>query len=160
MKIALIILAFVFVFGCATEQETIKPATNPVTSVAVVKLPQKEVKDVLHFVTFRSDPPGAGIYVIDSQTGKEVGSLGTTPVRILLMKKKVEIEGFYVNCTGINPNAAGLTLVGKTGKTEQIEFQFKYKLQGFYDEIKIERLLLNTSSDTDVTLNMSMIIKK
>lgn len=145
------------VFGCATEQESIKPATNPVAPVSVAKLvAQKEVKDVLHFVTFKSEPMGAGIYVIDSQTGKEVGFLGTTPVRILLMKKKVEVEGFYINCTSITPNAAGITLTGKGGKVDQIEFQFKYKLQGFYDDIKIERLPINTSVDTDIIINMSM----
>jgi len=111
---------------------------------------------VLHFITFRSEPLGAGIYVIDQLTGKEVGYLGTTPTRILIMKKKVEVEGFSVNCTGITPSVAGLTLVGKSGKVEQIEFQFKFRLHGFYDDIKIERLPLNSASDTDGFTSISL----
>jgi hypothetical protein len=157
-KILIIGLAVtcLFLFGCAEEQQVVK---KPTSSIPIVAKPAKEVKDVLHFITFRSEPLGAGIYVIDSLTGKEVGYLGTTPTRILIMKKKVEVEGFSVNCTGITPNAAGLTLVGKSGKVEQIEFQFKFRLHGFYDEIKIERLPLNSASDTDgfTSINLNPI---
>ena len=149
-------VVFVFflllVFGCATEQEVVK---NP------QKVFTKEVKDVLHFVTFKSEPPGAGIYVIDTLTGKEVGYLGTTPTRLLLLKKRIEIEGPLISCPSIAPNAQGITLTGKSGKVEQLEFQFKFKLQGFYDELKIERLPINTATDTDVVINMNMVpVKK
>jgi hypothetical protein len=154
----LIVVVFVcFLFGCAEEQQVVKkPATSPnlmgadQKSPPVIK-PAKEIKDVLHFMTFRTEPLGAGIYVIDALTGKEVGYLGTTPIRILIMKKKVEVDGFYANCTGLTPTVAGLTLTGKSGKVEQIEFQFKFRLHGFYDEIKIERLPLNSAGDTDIT---------
>ena len=171
MKKLLIVLTCLFFLGCASDEAIKKPTQSP-PKLPVVQVPStvvkpvvapvvKETKDVFHFVTFRSEPSGAGIYVIDSQTGKEVGFLGTTPVRILLLKKKVEIDGFYTNWTDITPNATGLALTGKTGKVEQVEFQFKYKLQGFYDEIKIERLPLNTISDTDAVTSINLMpVKK
>jgi len=163
MKKFMILIVFIcFLFGCAEEQQVVKKPV-PITPVKSVSTPVKEIKDVLHFMTFRTEPLGAGIYVIDQLTGKEVGYLGTTPTRILIMKKKVEVEGFYANCTGLTPSVAGLTLMGKSGKVEQIEFQFKFRLHGFYDEIKIERLPLNSAGDTDTMtlINLNSInVKK
>jgi hypothetical protein len=40
---------------------------------------------------------------------------------------------------------------------EQIEFQFKFRLQGFYDDIKLEKILLNTASDTDTVISITLI---
>jgi len=165
--IMILIVFMCFLFGCAEEQQVIKkPATSPnlmgdqkapaVANKPIINKPIKEVKDIFHFMTFKSEPSGAGVYVIDANTGKETQYLGTTPVRILMLKKRVEIDGFYVVCTGVGPNATGLGLSGRDGKMEQIEFEFKFKLQGFNDDIKLERLPLNTAKDTDTVLQITL----
>jgi hypothetical protein len=128
-------------------------------------LVKKDVKNISHFVTFRSDPIGADIIVVDSITGKEVGTFGKTPVRILLLSKVVEVNGRgTVTLTKINPACFAVTYGGKIKdikisqalQADGAEFQFKFRMQGYFDEIRIERIPFQSGSDTDATINMSL----
>jgi hypothetical protein len=170
IKLAIVFLSSVIILiGCASEEAVVKKddkapqvklsPNKTLSGVPVVPKQEiiKETREVLHFYTFKTEPMGAGVYVVDTQTGKEVGFLGTTPVRILALKNKVEVEGFHLNCTGLFPNVAGLTLANKSGsKIEQVEFQFKFKLQGYYDEMKIERLPINSVDNTDTICSATL----
>lgn len=123
-------------------------------------LVRKETKDVTHFITFRSDPVGADVLVVNSLNGKEVGYFGKTPVRILVLRKTVEINGRnQAWVTKLEPAAFAVTYGGKTELTllaEGAEFQFKFRIPGYFDEIKIERIPFQTATDTDTIINMNL----
>jgi len=137
-KMVLALSLCVFLVGCAAEQVV------------------KDTRTFLHFVTFKTEPVGVDVIVIDTSSGKEVGFLGKTPVRVLIMKNTVQVGKLSedVTCTNIvtSPNALGV-MYGKT-KVEGVEFQFKLRADGYQDEIKIERIPVIALSDSDVTMNI------
>lgn len=136
-KVVLALLLCVFLIGCAGEQVA------------------KDTRTFLHFVTFNTEPVGVDVIVIDTASGKEVGFLGKTPIRILILKNTVQVEKLSqdVTCTNIvtSPNTIGV-MYGKT-KVEGVEFQFKFRAAGYRDEIKIERIPVISLSDSDVAMN-------
>jgi hypothetical protein len=166
MLLLFMCIFFIGFIGCAEDQQVVKKTPAPVTPPVTVKkevtpavkptavVNVKEVKDVYHYITFRTEPLGAEIINIDTQTGKEVISFGKTPTRILVLKKKVEVDMYGVNCTNVQTNANG-TAYGKT-KNEGVEYQFKFRLAGYYDEIKIERISFSSTNDSDLTLNINL----
>lgn len=180
MKTVLKIIALTLVMlitGCASEEAMVKKEADlkipPKQEKQIKEAPKpkvvaqthpgatlvipKEEREVFNFILFKSDPPGAGIYVIDTASGKEANYLGTTPVRILVMKRKIETDGLrLITCTGISANVTGLPLAGKSGKIDYIEYQFKFRMQGYYDEIKIEKVPLNTDT-VEATLTMPLV---
>ena len=132
-------------------------------------LVKKETRDVTHFITFRSDPVGADVLVVNSLTGKEVGFFGKTPVRILILRKTVEVNGMnQVTVTKLDPAAFAVTYGGKYSKksseltllAEGAEFQFKFRMPGYFDEIKLERIPFQTGNDTDTTININLKLTK
>ena len=132
-------------------------------------LVKKETRDVTHFITFRSDPVGADVLVVNSLTGKEVGFFGKTPVRILILRKTVEVNGMnQVTVTKLDPAAFAVTYGGKYNKksseltllAEGAEFQFKFRMPGYFDEIKLERIPFQTGNDTDTTININLKLTK
>ena len=154
MKNLIVVLFVLFlIVGCASTDPLIK----------------REVRDVTHFITFRSDPIGADVLVVNSINGKEVGIFGKTPVRILVLRKTVEVSKLLDGRSQVRLmklDAAGFA-VTYGGKIEDLkkdvalqadgaEFQFKFKMPGYYDEIKLERIPFQTSSDTDTTINMTL----
>ena len=152
MKNLLVVLVISLLFvGCATKDPLLK---------------KTETKDVTHFITFRSDPVGADVLVVNSITGKEVGYFGKTPVRILILRKTVEVNGRGgVNINKLDAAGFAVTYGGKydNKKSEELalqaegaEFQFKFRMPGYYDEIKVERISFKTVNDTDSTITMSL----
>jgi len=139
-KIVLALSLSIFLVGCAGEQVV------------------KDTRTFLHFVTFKTEPVGVDVVVIDTSSGKEVGYLGKTPIRVLLMKNTVQVGRLSedVTCTDIvtSPNTIGV-MYGKT-KVEGVEFQFKLRADGYRDEIKIERIPVINLSDSDVTMNIAL----
>jgi len=136
--IVLALLMCFFLIGCAGEQVV------------------KDTRTFLHFVTFKTEPVGADVIVIDTASGKEFGFLGKTPIRILILKNTVQVGKLSedVTCTDIvtSPNAIGV-MYGKT-KVEGVEFQFKLRAAGYQDEIKIERIPVVSLNDSDMTMNI------
>ena len=142
-----------FLFGCATSDPSLKKI---------------ETRDITHFITFRSDPVGAEVFVVDSITGKEVGFFGKTPVRILILRKTMEVNGKgQFTLVKLEPAGFAVTYGGKYDKKPEnlalnadgAEFQFKFRMSGHYDEIKIERIPFKTTNDTDgaITVNLKKI---
>ncbi len=167
-KLIVLALFLLFLIGCAGNDEIVKPTPQspppkppPVAKTTPVAKPTpppimnvKEVKNVSHYITFRTEPLGAEVINIDLNTGKEVLSFGRTPTRILVLKKTLEIDMYGVKCTNVLSNVNGLAY-GKT-MNEGVEYEFKFRLPGFYDEIKVERISLSSTSDTDLTLNINL----
>ena len=127
-----------------------------ISCAANKEITKGDVKTFLHFTTFKSDPPGVDIIVVDTLTGKEVGTFGRTPVRILILKNIVEVNPITkeVVCTNITPGASGVTY-GKT-KVEGAEFQFKFRMSGYYDEMQIVRIPVLNSSDSDIVIQVNL----
>jgi hypothetical protein len=140
----LIFILMLVILGCAGEK--------PIPSVTI----PKETRTVLQFLTFRTNPPGADIFVVDPMTGKQGGYLGQSPIRIMVMKEKIDLyaDG-KISCLEYIPNIMGLAY-GKI-RVEGIEFQFKFKLKGFYDEIHVQRLPILIPNESDVTINLSLV---
>jgi len=139
-KFLLLVLAMVMLISCAANNEIIK----------------KDVRTVLHFIIFRSEPIGADVFVVDTLTGKEVGTFGKTPVRILILKNTVEVISITkeVVCTNITPGATGV-IYGKT-KAEGAEFQFKFKMLGYYDEMQVIRIPILNPIDSDIVMQVNL----
>ena len=126
-------------------------------STPIVKIDTVEVSN---FVTFRSDPIGAEILVVDATTGKEVGAFGKTPVRIMLFKNSIETNLTTKESSSKNlvSSAQGFVYGGK--KPEGVEYQFKFRMAGFYDELKVMRFPLSSSVGADVFVNVKLELKK
>jgi hypothetical protein len=143
MKKLILFVLLIFISACA--------------SAPIVKMDTVEVSN---FVTFKSDPIGAEVLVVDATTGKEVGFFGKTPVRIMLFKNSIE-----TNLTTKEPvsknlvsSAQGFVYGGK--KPEGVEYQFKFRMAGFYDELKVMRFPLLSSVGTDVSIIVKLELKK
>ena len=146
MKRVLIILSIMILLtGCATLKQKGPFKTETLTT--------------LHFITFKTNPPGAGVLVIDLLNGRESAMLGTTPVKILILKKEVEIySNGQKRLVNITPTFPGPITTGKN-IAEGAEFQFKFRLQGYYDEMVVERvnLLTTESSDKMISVNLTKV---
>jgi len=120
------------------------------------KLIKNEVRTVLHFVTFRSEPIGADVFVVDTLTGKEMGPFCKTPTRILVMKNKIEIDFITkgISCTEVSPGVPAIAY-GKI-KMEGAEFQFKFKMPGYYDEMQVIRIPVLNLNDSDIVMQVSL----
>jgi hypothetical protein len=158
MKTLVVIILSLLVFGCAANNEITKPDTQTKQSVVVptkvqpatpVVLPVLLPKPVIltlnvnHFATFKSEPMGAEVIVIDTKSGKEVQSFGKTPVRILLASKKVQYDSTNKKVLGVSDvqaNTVGLAY-GQIG-VEGAEFQFKFRMEGYQDYLYVERIIL------------------
>lgn len=153
------VLILLSIFGCAAEREVVKTDLAKVATAQAPKI-RTEIRNVSHFVVFRSDPSGAEVIVVDSKTGAEAQNLGKTPVKILIMSKKVEIDfnsGKIVNISDVVANIMGLPY--GSAKVEGAEFQFKFRLQGCSDEMWIERVSL-FSGDSEGRVNINMVPMK
>lgn len=127
-----------------------------ISCVANNEITRKDVKIFLHFTTFKSDPPGADVVVVDTMTGREVGTFGKTPVRILILKNTLEVNPVTkeASCTTITSKAIGITY-GKN-KAEGAEFQFKFKMPGYYDEMQSIRISILNPSDSDIVMQVNL----
>jgi hypothetical protein len=133
--------------GCATTSSTAKQPAP--------RAPLVETTDISHFITFKAPPmEGVEVFAIDTISGKEVMSLGTTPVRVLILRKKLKfINGRVADVFDLQPTANALTY--GTGLTGGVEFQFKFRKFGFSDGmvlIKIPFLM----GDFEKTLEIVM----
>lgn len=159
MRIVIIGLLILSLLGCAANQEVVKPKSDMGAKAHPSQALQRTLK-ISHYITFRSDPLGAEILVIDSTTGKEVQSFGKTPVRILLMTKTIQYDPAaqrILNVSNTAANTVGLSY-GKES-VEGAEFQFKFRLAGYYDEMMISRIPL-TAWDSDSTINAVLKLLK
>jgi len=150
MKKIAVVFVLLLLLGCASQDATL------------VKI---DTKNISHFITFRSDPIGTEILIIDSITGKEVATFGKTPVRILLLSKTVEVNNTgHVTLIKINPACFAVTYGGKIKdikmpqalQADGAEFQFKFRAAGYYDEIYTYRIPFQTASDTDANIAVSL----
>jgi len=127
-----------------------------ISCAANKEMTKKDIRTVLHFIIFRSEPIGADVFIVDTSTGREVGTFGKTPVRILILKNTIEVNAITkeVICTNITPGAVGVTY-GKT-KAEGAEFQFKFKMLGYFDDMQIIRIPILNSNDSDIVIQVNL----
>jgi len=122
--------------ACATTGSNVK--THPNKQLSLPQ-PTREIKDISHFVTFRAPPDGVEVVAVDTVSGKEVASLGTTPVRVLILRKKLTfIDGRVADVSDIKPVVNALSY--GSGITGGVEFQFKFRKFGFSDHMILERI--------------------
>ena len=83
----------------------------------------------------------------------------------MVLRKTVEINGRnQAWVTKLDAAAFAVTYGGKykdkktelTLLAEGAEFQFKFRIPGYFDEIKIERIPFQTATDTDTIINMNL----
>ena len=160
----LLIIGFILIAlispGCATK-EPIKPQPKSTATLHPgVAIPDRTVSmkliKIFHYDYFVTEPPGAEVLVIDTRNGKEVQSFGKTPVKILLVTKTAQYDTINKRLLGVTntvANTVGITYGQE--RVEGAEFQFKFRLPGYDDEIIIERIPL-LSPDTDRIIKVTM----
>jgi hypothetical protein len=137
--LGMFVVIMLMLFSCAND---------PAIKLAKPKTIQPYDVSATHWVTFTSDPTQAEIWVIDAKNGKEVQSLGKTPIRIWLVTNKVIVTGTDAKLKEINTcNIMGITYGSK--QMEGIEFEFKIRSPAYADELKIVRIPLNVPNGTD-----------
>jgi len=139
MKIKILIICLLILAGCASA-----PVVKP------------DLREVPRFVTFKSEPIGADIFVVDLNTGKEVSTFGKTPVRIMIFKNSIETDSITKVSIAKNfvSNAQGFIYGSKA--PEGVEFQFKFKMAGYYDELKVLRIPLLSASETELPVAVKL----
>ena len=147
-----IILIALLLPACAVTESSVKTHPNQQLSL---RQPVKEIKDISHFLTFRSPPEEkTEVWVVDTITGKEVESLGTTPVRILVLRKKLTfIDGKVADYFDIKP--VGNALTYGNGLSGGVEFQFKFRKYGYSDGMVMVRIPF-LMGDSEKTLDITM----
>lgn len=139
--IVLIIMIALLLPACATTESNVKTYPNQQLPTST-RQPVKEVREISHFITFKT-PPGAEVIIVDTFTGKEVMSLGTTPVRVLVLTKKlVFIDGRVDGFSDVKPISNALQYGNGFGNGIMggVEFQFKFRKFGFCNQMLIERI--------------------
>jgi len=153
MKALIIILALVLVSGCATT------GTVQQTSTKLPEAIKKEL-DISHFITFKAPPEGVEVIVVDTTTGKEAAALGTTPIRILILKKRLSfVDGNVVNVSEIKPIANAMSY--GQDLNGGVQFQFKFRKSGFMDTMILVNIpYLMGDSEKVIEIKMIELIKR
>jgi len=151
VTVAAIILIALLLPACATTDPNVK--THPGKQLAL-KQPVREMREISHFVTFKAPPDGVEVIAVDTVSGKEVASLGTTPVRVLVLRKKLSfVDGKVADVLDIRPTANALSY--GSGIMGGVEFQFKFRKYGFSDQMILEKIPF-LMGDSDKVIEITM----
>jgi len=68
----------------------------------------------------------------------------------------IELITQNITCVRLFPSPNVTAYAYGKSKAEGVEFQFRFRMPGYYDEIKVERISVLNPSDTDTTINVNL----
>lgn len=157
-KIVIALVLLFFLFGCATTEsvQTNIPTKKYPNKQLVLREPVKETREISHFITFKAPPEGVEVVLVDTFSGKEA-PLGTTPIRIFVLTKKLFfIDGRVDAFSDLKPIGYALQYGNGAGVTGGVEFQFKFRKFGFSDQMLVERIPF-LMGDSDKVIEIKMV---